>query len=86
MQGLNNADNADVFNPALAKNTTDKPALFIGGTKDPIALLPSYVQATTAFAPDTQVANVNAAHWVQLERPREVNRILARFFKGKDPK
>lgn len=85
MAGLNAADNAAVSVPP-AQNTTTKPALFIGGLLDPIAILPSYIQATQAFAPNTQVSNVSSSHWPQLEKAQEVNRILARFFKGKDPK
>ena len=85
MAGYNNADNAKVFQPP-AKNTSDKPALFIGGLNDPIALLPTYVAATKAWASNLQVSNVSSAHWPQLQRVNEVNKILARFFKGKNPK
>ena len=85
MLGLNKADDAASL-VAPAQNTTTKPALFIGPLLDPIALLPAYVQATQAFAPNTQLSNVSSVHWPQLEKPGEVNNILARFFKGKDPK
>ena len=62
-----------------------QPALFIAGEEDPVITF--YGQAYEAL--DESVPNLwkkvllpGAGHWVQQERPDEVNELLIEFLKG----
>ena len=58
------------------------PTLFVAGERDAVVTMyrPAY-EALPATAPDlrTNVLLPGAGHWVQQERPAEVNRLLLDF-------
>jgi pimeloyl-ACP methyl ester carboxylesterase len=72
--------------PELSERKIEQPALFIAGTRDPVL----------SFMPGLNLADVmdrnykdlrgkvlidGAGHWVQQERPREVNEAMLRFLR-----
>ena len=66
--------------PQLAGATTSVPALFVGGTADPIAPTMNPARAReVVVGPYTEEWIGGAGHWIQQERPDEVNRILLAF-------
>ncbi|PEG43213.1 epoxide hydrolase [Mycolicibacterium agri] len=66
--------------PQLAGATTKVPALFVGGTADPIAPTMNPANAReVVVGPYTEEWIDGAGHWIQQERPDEVNRILLAF-------
>lgn len=69
----------------LADRTIDVPALFITGAADPVVMMmPAAVME--GFVTDLRGSLVldGAGHWVQQERPDEVNRALLEFLAGLD--
>jgi pimeloyl-ACP methyl ester carboxylesterase len=66
-----------------AADTITAPALFIGGTADPVL---SFMDASRApelvTGPYREVLVDGAGHWVQQERPAEVNAALLDFLAG----
>ena len=68
--------------PALADATIAVPALFVGGSADPIGPTMNPARAReVATGPYTEKWVDGAGHWVQQERPDEVNRILLAFLR-----
>lgn len=69
----------------LAERRIEQPALFITGSRDPVqAFMPA--QAMDGWVTDLRVITVDGAgHWVQQERPGEVNEALLRFLRALDP-
>lgn len=66
--------------PQLADAHITVPALFVGGTADPIAPTMNPARAREVVAgPYTERWISGAGHWVQQERPEDVNRILLEF-------
>lgn len=69
--------------PGLADAKITVPALFIGGTADPVL---SFTRADRAAqlitGPYQQVMIDDAGHWLQQERPDEVNSALLDFING----
>jgi pimeloyl-ACP methyl ester carboxylesterase len=66
--------------PHLADATITVPALFVGGTADPIGPTMNPARAReVAAGPYTERWVDGAGHWLQQERPDEVNRILLTF-------
>lgn len=66
--------------PQLAGAKIAVPALFIGGTADPIGPTMNPARAREVVAgPYTEEWIEGAGHWVQQERPDDVNRILLAF-------
>lgn len=69
--------------PELADAKITVPALFIGGTADPVL---SFTRADRAAqlitGPYQQVMIDDAGHWLQQERPDEVNSALLDFING----
>ncbi|OBH84896.1 epoxide hydrolase [Mycobacterium scrofulaceum] len=69
--------------PELADAKITVPALFIGGTADPVL---SFTRADRAAqlitGPYRQVMIDDAGHWLQQERPDEVNSALLDFING----
>lgn len=66
--------------PALAGTRITVPALFVGGTADPIGHTMNPARAREVVAgPYSEKWIEGAGHWVQQERPDEVNRILLEF-------
>jgi pimeloyl-ACP methyl ester carboxylesterase len=68
--------------PELAGAQTTVPALFVGGTEDPVGPTMNPARAREVVAgPYTERWIDGAGHWVQQERPDEVNRILLAFLR-----
>ncbi|MCV7299842.1 alpha/beta hydrolase [Mycobacterium barrassiae] len=68
--------------PHLAGAQTTVPALFVGGTADPVGPTMNPARAREVVAgPYTETWIDGAGHWVQQERPEEVNRILLAFLR-----
>ncbi len=66
--------------PALVDARITVPALFIGGTTDPIGPTMNPARAREVVAgPYTERWISGAGHWVQQERPDDVNRMLLEF-------
>jgi pimeloyl-ACP methyl ester carboxylesterase len=69
--------------PELAGAQTTAPALFVGGTADPVGPTMNPARAREVVAgPYTEEWIDGAGHWIQQERPDEVNRILLAFLDG----
>ena len=68
--------------PQLTGAQTNAPALFIGGTADPVGPTMNPARAREVVAgPYTEKWIDGAGHWVQQERPDEINRILLAFLR-----
>ncbi|GAY18274.1 alpha/beta fold hydrolase [Mycobacterium sp. shizuoka-1] len=68
--------------PQLADARIRVPALFVGGTADPIAPTMNPARARDVVAgPYTEQWIDGAGHWLQQERPEDVNRILLEFLR-----
>jgi pimeloyl-ACP methyl ester carboxylesterase len=66
--------------PQLADAKITAPALFVGGTADPVGPTMNPARARElAVGPYTEKWIAGAGHWVQQERADEVNRILLAF-------
>ncbi len=64
----------------LAGATVEVPALFIGGSNDPVLLMTPTAVMEGWLADDRGTVMVDGAgHWVQQERPDEVNAALVAF-------
>ncbi|WP_166654685.1 alpha/beta hydrolase [Mycobacterium sp. BK086] len=71
--------------PQLTEARITVPSLFVGGTADPIAPTMNPARAREVVAgPYTEMWIEGAGHWVQQERPDEVNRILLEFLREVD--
>lgn len=67
--------------------TITAPALFIGGTADPALAFMSPGRATEVVTGDyREVMLDGAGHWIQQERPDEVNAALLEFLAGPEAK
>jgi pimeloyl-ACP methyl ester carboxylesterase len=84
--GLNwyrNFDRNWEITAALVGTKISVPCLFIGGTTDPVlAFTPADRSAEVISGPYRQVMIEGAGHWLQQERPDEVNAILLEFLNG----
>ena len=68
--------------PQLADARISVPALFVGGTADPIGSTMNPARAReVVVGPYTERWVEGAGHWVQQERPDEVNRIPLEFLR-----
>ena len=72
---------------AVADSRIEQPAAFIGGSLDPVLrFLPGVdmIEAMRARVPDLRLVRLieGAGHWVQQERPAEVNAALATFLRA----
>lgn len=68
--------------PQLADARITVPALFLGGTADPFGPTMNPARAReVAAGPYTEEWVDGAGHWVQQERPDDVNRILLAFLR-----
>jgi pimeloyl-ACP methyl ester carboxylesterase len=68
--------------PQLADAQTTAPALFVAGTADPVGPTMNPARAREVVAgPYTEEWIEGAGHWIQQERPDEVNRILVAFLR-----
>lgn len=69
--------------PELADAKITVPCLFIGGTADPVLSFTRADRASEVIAgPYHQVMLDGAGHWLQQERPDEVNATLLEFLDG----
>jgi pimeloyl-ACP methyl ester carboxylesterase len=69
--------------PELAGAKISVPCLFIGGTADPVLSFTRTDRAADAISgPYRQVMLDGAGHWLQQERPDEVNATLLEFLSG----
>lgn len=69
--------------PELAGAKISVPCLFIGGTADPVLSFTRTDRAADAISgPYRQVMLDGAGHWLQQERPDEVNATLLDFLRG----
>lgn len=69
--------------PELADAKITVPALFIGGTADPVLTFTRADRASQLITgPYRQVMIDDAGHWLQQERPDEVNAALLDFLNG----
>jgi pimeloyl-ACP methyl ester carboxylesterase len=66
--------------PSLAGKGVDVPAAFVAGSKDPVILLVP-PDGMKEWVPDLRGLTMleGAGHWIQQERPEEVNRALLGF-------
>jgi pimeloyl-ACP methyl ester carboxylesterase len=81
--GLNwyrNLDRNWEITPELAEASVEPPALFIGGTADPVLVM-TPPATMRPYVPDLrgEVLIEGAGHWVQQEKPDEVNEALLAF-------
>lgn len=68
--------------PQLADARISVPALFVGGTADPIGPTMNPARAReVVIGPYSEKWVEGAGHWVQQERPDEVNRMLLEFLR-----
>ncbi|KAL0562794.1 hypothetical protein V5O48_019284, partial [Marasmius crinis-equi] len=74
--------NEDDKNIPLERYKTDKPAFFGAALEDYIALAPLGVQQSKALCQNLTVKEFQANHWVQLQRPNEVNKELEAWLGG----
>jgi epoxide hydrolase A/B len=69
--------------PELADVKISVPCLFIGGTADPVLAFTPTDRASQAISgPYRQLMIEGAGHWLQQERPAEVNAALLEFLNG----
>ncbi|HTY30211.1 alpha/beta hydrolase [Mycobacterium sp.] len=69
--------------PQLRDAKIPVPCLFIAGTADPVLTFTRVDRASEAISgPYRQVMIEGAGHWLQQERPGEVNAILLEFLNG----
>ncbi len=84
--GLNwyrNLDRNWETTPELADAKITVPSLFVGGTADPIQTFSPTDRASQVISgPYRQVMIDGAGHWLQQERPGEVNATLLEFLNG----
>lgn len=67
----------------LAGATTDVPALFVAGSDDPVLAFTRRDRATeVCTGPYREVLIGGAGHWLQQERPEQVNAALLEFLSG----
>lgn len=84
--GLNwyrNLDRNWEITPELAEASVEPPALFIGGVADPVLMM-TPPATMRPYVPDLrgEVMIEGAGHWVQQEKPDEVNEALLDFLAG----
>ncbi|MCK0176918.1 alpha/beta fold hydrolase [Mycolicibacterium sp. F2034L] len=72
--------------PQLAEARIEVPALFVGGSADPVGPTMQPQRAREVVAgPYTEVMLDGAGHWIQQERPAEVNAALLEFLTRLSP-
>ncbi|MFV0495353.1 alpha/beta fold hydrolase [Mycobacterium sp.] len=71
--------------PELTDATIAVPCLFVGGTADPVLTFTRADRASEVIkGPYREVMLDGAGHWLQQERPAEVNDALIQFLQGVD--
>ena len=70
--------------PELAEKKIDQPALFITGDRDPVKTFSPPAEGMRALIPNlTGIVEIkDAGHWVQQERPDDVNAALIKFLRA----
>lgn len=64
-------------------HTLTHPTLLIASTSYIITVTVNFAEQMRPFVPDLKVENVNGGHWLQLEKPDEVNKIMEEFVEAK---
>ena len=64
------------------KSFIEQPTLLVTCSKDPVGHPDLAEAGTRPFVKNLQVKQVDTGHWLQLEKPDEVNQILKDFFEG----
>ena len=76
---FNDEDEASI--PA-ERSFIEQPTLLVTCSQDPVGA-PGVAEAgTRPFVKNLQVTQIDTGHWLQLEKPDEVNQILKHFFEG----
>ncbi|KAL8793176.1 MAG: hypothetical protein Q9195_004206 [Heterodermia aff. obscurata] len=76
---VNNEDEASI---PEEKSLIGQPTLLVTCSKDPVGVAGIAEARTRPFVKNLQVKQVDTGHWLQLEKPDEVNQILKDFFEG----
>ena len=76
---FNDADEASL--PA-ERSFIEEPTLLVTCSKDPVGAPAVAEAATRPFVKNLQVKQIDTGHWLQLEKPDEVNQMLKDFFEG----
>ena len=79
MAGLNIEDDARI--PA-ERATIEQPTLLVTCRNDPAGIPAMAEEGTRASARNLEVKQLDTGHWVQLEKPDEVNQLLKEFLEG----
>ena len=74
-----NVNVEDEVSLAPERSHIQQPTLLICADKDVIAIAAMQEQGMRPFVKDLKIEHVDSGHWVQLEKPEKVNRILATF-------
>ena len=79
MRHFNDADEASI--PA-ERSLIEQPTLLVTCSKDPVGAPEMAEAGTRPLVKNLQVKQIDTGHWLQLEKPDEVNQILKTFFEG----
>lgn len=77
MANVNTSDEASL---ALERSHMQQPTLLISAEKDLIAIAAMQEQGMRPFVKDMRVEKADRGHWLQLEKPDEINPVLGKFF------
>ena len=77
LANVNLADDASI--PALNHHIT-KPALFVACAKDYVAVPRLQEEGMRPWVENLRVEELDSAHFVQLQKSKEVNHTLQKFF------
>ena len=75
-----NVNTSDEASLAPERSHIQQPTLLISAEKDLIAITAMQEQGMRPFVKDLRVETVDCGHWLQLEKPNEINRLLGKFF------
>ncbi|KAL5357562.1 putative epoxide hydrolase [Aspergillus floccosus] len=76
LRGVNAADDDAV---SEEDKVCRAPVLLIAAEKDYVCLADKQEEGTKAFATDVRLERLGTGHWVQLEKPDEVNALITKF-------
>lgn len=70
------------YSPTIARGKISPPILLLWGTGD-LFLTKQLAEASRSYAQDFKLVFIEgASHWVQQDRPDEVNQHMREFFEG----
>ena len=79
MGNLNSEDEASI---PEKRNSIEQPTLLLTCRDDPVGVPVLQEAGTKPFVRNLKIKQVDTGHWLQLERPDEVNNILIDFLEG----